>query len=195
MKFGKHEVWEDVLDEKLDEEVAPELYKIVEGNAPTIYLDSVEFFKRTYFTSSIVEILEKVIKTLRGDEKNNVILIYSLFGGGKSHTLLSVYHALRNPRALREKEVLEGQRRNIREKLEELSYLAENINARIIIVHGQTNIGQPSTPLNGKIRTVWGYIAHSLGKYELVEDYDKNLTVPPIEVLVKLFQEENVLLS
>ena len=194
MKFGKHEVWEDVLDEKLDEEVAPELYKIVEGNAPTIYLDSVEFFKRTYFTSSIVEILEKVIKTLRGDEKNNVILIYSLFGGGKSHTLLSVYHALRNPRALREKEVLEGQRRNIREKLEELSYLAENINARIIIVHGQTNIGQPSTPLNGKIRTVWGYIAHSLGKYELVEDYDKNLTVPPIEVLVKLFQEENVLL-
>lgn len=111
MKFGKHEVWEDVLDEKLDEEVAPELYKIVEGNAPTIYLDSVEFFKRTYFTSSIVEILEKVIKTLRGDEKNNVILIYSLFGGGKSHTLLSVYHALRNPRALREKEVLKPEKK------------------------------------------------------------------------------------
>ncbi|MDK2869416.1 MAG: uncharacterized protein PWP39_651 [Pyrococcus sp.] len=194
MKFGKHEVWEDVLDERLDEEVAPELYKVVEGNAPNIYLDSVEFFKRTYFTSSIVDILEKVIKTLRGEERNNVILIYSLFGGGKSHTLLSVYHALRNPGALREREVLEGQRKEIKEKLEELSYLAENVKARIIIVHGQTNIGQPSKPLNGKIRTVWGYIANSLGKYELVEDYDRNLTVPPIEELVKLFQDENVLL-
>lgn len=45
MKFGPYEVWEDVLDESFDSQVAPELGDVYTGEAPEIYRDPKEFSK------------------------------------------------------------------------------------------------------------------------------------------------------
>ncbi len=66
------------------------------------YRDPVTFFERTYFTEGLRSILGNVLLRLaRGNQSNPVILLYTGFGGGKSHTLLSIYHSSQNsPRAL-----------------------------------------------------------------------------------------------
>lgn len=199
MKFGPYEVWEDVLDESFDSQVAPELGDVYTGEAPEIYRDPKEFFKRTYFTDATVEILKRILDTFEGKERRNIFLIYSLFGGGKTHLLLTLYHAFKTPEALEDPEVLEGyipeKRETIRELAERIKLLGESV--KVVPVYGKGRVGQPSIPLDVgpySVKTIWGYIAHSLGKYSIVEKNDKNLTVPDIETLRDLFRGEKVLL-
>ncbi|NJE02106.1 ATP-binding protein [Thermococcus sp. JdF3] len=198
MKLGAFEIWDDVMDEALDKQVAPELGDVVSGNAPEIYTDSREFFRRTYFTDSMLEIIGKLVETLEGGERHNIFLIYSLFGGGKTHTLLTLYHAFREPDAMLDPEVLAG---HDPEKREKIKGLAERIKAlggvKIVPVYGKGRLGQPSKPLEVgpyKVRTVWGYIAHALGRYYIVERDDENATVPEIDTLRELFRGERVIL-
>ncbi|MDV3104678.1 ATP-binding protein [Thermococcus waiotapuensis] len=198
MRFGPFEVWDDVLDETLDMQVAPELGDVVSGNAHRVYTDSKEFFRRTYFTDAMLDVLDKIIRTLEGRERHNIFLIYSLFGGGKTHTLLTVYHAFRDPEAMLDPEVLAG---HDPEKREKIKNLAERIKAlggvKIVTVYGKGRLGQPSKPLEVgpySVKTVWGYIAHSLGKYSIVEKNDENATVPDVDTLRKLFDRKVVLL-
>ena len=198
MRLGPFEVWDDVMDEALDKQVAPELGDVVTGNAPEIYTDPREFFRRTYFTESMLEIIGKLVETLEGGERHNIFLIYSLFGGGKTHTLLTLYHAFKEPDAMLDPEVLAG---HDPEKRERIKNLAERIKAlggvKIVPVYGKGRLGQPSKPLEVgpyKVRTVWGYIAHSLGRYYIVERDDENATVPEIDTLRELFRGERVIL-
>lgn len=60
------------------------------------YRDPVKFFDRTYFSEGLRQILGNVVRRLvYGDEGNAVVLLHTGFGGGKSHTLLSIYHIAR----------------------------------------------------------------------------------------------------
>ncbi len=187
MRLGPFEVWDDVMDETLDTQVAPpELGgDVVSGNAPEIYTDPLEFFRRTYFTESMLDIIEKLVETLEGGERHNIFLIYSLFGGGKTHTLITLYHAFKNPDAMLDPEVLAGH--DPPERRERIRELAERIRSlgrvRVVPVYGKGRIGQPSKPPLEvgpyRVRTVWGgYIAHVLGRYHIVERDDENQTVP-----------------
>lgn len=143
--------------------------------------------------------MKRILDTFEGKERRNIFLIYSLFGGGKTHLLLTLYHAFKTPEALEDPEVLEGyipeKRETIRELAERIKLLGESV--KVVPVYGKGRVGQPSIPLDVgpySVKTIWGYIAHSLGKYSIVEKNDKNLTVPDIETLRDLFRGEKVLL-
>lgn len=198
MKLGSFEVWEDVMDESLDMQVAPELGDVVSGSAPKIYTDSREFFRRTYFTDSMLNILGRLLDTFDGKEKSNIFLIYSLFGGGKTHTLLTIYHAFKNPDAMLDSEVLKGHSFEKQEKIKEMAERIKQLgDVKLVPIYGKGRIGQPSKPLElppHRIRTIWGYIAHYLGKFSIVEDYDRTATIPEVEVLRELFKGEKVIL-
>lgn len=198
MRLGPFEVWDDVMDETLDTQVAPELGDVVSGNAPEIYTDPLEFFRRTYFTESMLDIIEKLVETLEGGERHNIFLIYSLFGGGKTHTLITLYHAFKNPDAMLDPEVLAGHDPERRERIRELAERIRSLGrVRVVPVYGKGRIGQPSKPLEVgpyRVRTVWGYIAHVLGRYHIVERDDENQTVPEPDTLRELFKGESVVL-
>ncbi|NJE13749.1 DUF499 domain-containing protein [Thermococcus sp. LS2] len=196
--MGNLEVWEDVMDESLDTQVAPELGDVVTGKAHRIYTDAREFFKRTYFTDTMLQIFERLIETFEGRERHNLFLIYSLFGGGKTHTILAIYHAFNDPDALLDEDVLHGYPPEKREKIVEIAEKIKELGGvRIVPVYGKGEIGRPSKPLDlkaYKVRTVWGYIAHALGKYDVMRTDDENLTAPEIEVIRELFSGQKVLL-
>ena len=56
----------------------------------------------------MIQIFERLLDTFEKGGKHNLFLIYSLFGGGKTHTILAIYHAFKDPDALFDEEVLEG---------------------------------------------------------------------------------------
>ena len=89
------------------DEFAIALDQVVDGTAPEDYWDPVQFFSRTFFTQALREHTGTVLRRLSGRTENSapVLSLVTQFGGGKTHTLTSLYHLVR---AGREAGNLEG---------------------------------------------------------------------------------------
>lgn len=76
------------------DEFAIALEQVVARTAPTDYTDPVQFFSRTYFTRALKEHSGMVLRRLSGRTENTapVLTLVTQFGGGKTHTLTSLYH-------------------------------------------------------------------------------------------------------
>ena len=85
----------DIRQGRLDESVfAANLAEVALGNGREIYNNPVLFFSKTFFTAGLKSITKTVIKGLNGNEdaENRVISLQTGFGGGKTHTLISLFH-------------------------------------------------------------------------------------------------------
>ena len=177
----------DVLDPGYDDKLAPEIDEVVLGTAPIIYSDPVEFFKRTYPTQSIRIILEEIANVLREGSGRKIYPLVSLFGGGKTHTLLTIYHALRNPDKVSLIDPELGEKYRGLERVD------------VIVVNGKTDSLAPSpvTPLETGgpyIRTLWGYVAYKLGQYDVVREFDEKLQAPGRDVLRRILGNRRVVI-
>ena len=76
------------------DEFAIALEQVVAGTAPKDYSDPAQFFVRTCFTRALVEHAGMVLRRLAGSTANTapVLTLITQFGGGKTHTLTSLYH-------------------------------------------------------------------------------------------------------
>ncbi len=76
------------------DEFAIALEQVVAGIAPKDYSDPVQFFSRTCFTRALMEHIGMVLRRLSGRTENTapVLTLITQFGGGKTHTLTSLYH-------------------------------------------------------------------------------------------------------
>ncbi len=89
---------EDVLMGRTkDEEFAADLSQVVIGTAVPEYADPATFFKYTYPTRGLKTLLETVCRRLsgKGGELNSVIRLDTQYGGGKTHGLIALVHAVR----------------------------------------------------------------------------------------------------
>lgn len=84
---------EDILEGRLKEEVfAADLWQVYTGRAPADYKDPNLFFRRTYETVGIRRLVNAVKSRLDGEGGNSVIQLQTPFGGGKTHSLIYLYH-------------------------------------------------------------------------------------------------------
>ena len=76
------------------DEFAIALEQVVAGTAPADYRDPAQFFSRTCFTRALKEHAGMVLRRLSGRTENTapVLTLVTQFGGGKTHTLASLYH-------------------------------------------------------------------------------------------------------
>ena len=76
------------------DEFAIALEQVVAGSAPPDYCDPTQFFSRTCFTRALTEHSGMVLRRLSGTTENTapVLTLITQFGGGKTHTLTSLYH-------------------------------------------------------------------------------------------------------
>ena len=199
MGFLSHAgLWRDVLEPRLDEKAAPSLGGVHLGKEEPLYSDPVEFFRRTLVTSHMAEALENVADALMGRGGNKLVMLLSLFGGGKTHTLLTIYHAFRNPAALLEAKTEDsGTRERLRRLAEELSRIGS---VRVVVLDGYFSELAP-TPVNPlvvpggyRVQTIWGSLAHQLGRFGEVRENDEKLLAPPADVLARLLGNEPVLI-
>ncbi len=85
----------DIKQGRLDESVfAANLAEVALGNGREIYSNPGVFFSKTFFTAGLKNVAKTVLKGLNGkeDAENRVISLQTGFGGGKTHTLISLYH-------------------------------------------------------------------------------------------------------
>ena len=65
------------------------------GEGAYEYRDPVEFFARTYVTEGMTGLLEQALRRVSGKDGEPVIQLKTAFGGGKTHSMLALYHMLR----------------------------------------------------------------------------------------------------
>ena len=179
---------------------APKLGEVLSGKADKVYTDAKEFFRRTYFSQNLIDLLKRVVRAIKGEESSRIIILYSFYGGGKTHSILTIYHAFKNPDALKDEEVLRDYDEAIKQEIcklaDEIKEISKDL--KVIIATGDDTrfFGHPTEPIDMppyKIHTLWGYIAHNLGKYGLVENYDKNLSIPPQNKINDLLSGEKAI--
>src|SRR5574337_383413 len=159
----------DVREGKFQQaEFAADLSRVHAGTANVEYQDPTLFFQRTFITEGMRLLLDSVVKRLAGKGGEPVIQLQTAFGGGKTHTMLAVYHLVTRNCALSE---LAG----IPELIER-SGLMDVAQARVAVLDGTAHApGQPWKHGKQSIRTLWGELAWQLGGAEafaLVQEAD-----------------------
>ncbi len=83
----------DVLEGTFKQaEFAADLSQVAAGTASEDYQDAEKFFSRTYITEGMRLLLISVAQRLSGIGGDPVVQLQTSFGGGKTHTMLAVYH-------------------------------------------------------------------------------------------------------
>ncbi len=174
----------DVLSEAFSEDIfALDLGPLADGNpnVATVYRDPEHFFRASYLTSGLKSLLKDVLSRLEGGAGNRVMKLITPFGGGKSHTLAALFHAARNRDALN--------------AIPEGKDLPTPSKARIAVFDGQffdaTN-GKKIPGTEKYARTVWGWIAWSLGGkegYELLRGQDQSRVAPGGDEILELLKQ------
>jgi hypothetical protein len=75
-------------------EFAVHLQHVADGTAPRDYVEPEKFFARNYFSQALVEHCGMALRRLNGETANTapVLSLITQFGGGKTHTLTTLYH-------------------------------------------------------------------------------------------------------
>ncbi|MDD6486202.1 MAG: DUF499 domain-containing protein [Spirochaetales bacterium] len=175
---------EDVLNgTSTQSEFAADLNSVATGKASSEYQDAQTFYSRTYITEGMALLLKNVIMRLNGKGGEPVIQLKTSFGGGKTHSMIAVYHLAKHSCPLNQ--------------LHGVSPLLDNLGfndipqAQVAVIDGNSlSPGQPWSRGSHQIQTLWGELAWQLGGeegYKFLEESDKNRTSPGKDLLVSIF--------
>jgi hypothetical protein len=162
---------EDIRAGRLEEAVfAANIWAVVQGTAPNVYLDPEEFFRKTYMTVGLGTVLSRVAGALRGGEAGDrIISLQTAFGGGKTHTLVALWHLAKNGERLRKSTSSDDLRRVLGDRFpDRVRSIAVFTNATCDVTQGRI------TPVGIHTRTLWGELALQLGGKELYEKVRPN---------------------
>jgi predicted AAA+ superfamily ATPase len=164
-------------------EFAADLFQVATHNADDEYQDPVSFFRRTYLTNGLRELLVGAARRLSGHGGDPVIDLQTNFGGGKTHSMIALYHLASGVPAAE----LPG----VGELLVEREVSLPPSIQRAVVVGSLFSPSSPSVKPDGTVvNTVWGEIAHQLAGidgYRLVEADDLAGTNPGSK-LIDLFR-------
>lgn len=185
--------WRDVVEPHQDvatgefqqAEFAADLAKVHNGSAPAEYRNPREFFARTYLTDGLSTLLAGAAKRLNGGGGDPVVELQTNFGGGKTHSMLALYHMVGGTPT----EDLPG--------LDQLmSRNSLNVPAKVnrAVLVGTSRGPQDVISAEGgqKIRTTWGELAWQLGGAEgfaMVAENDERGIAPGSNLLEALFKK------
>lgn len=193
--------WRDVMEPHPDvaegrykaAEFAADLNQVAKGEGAYEYRDPVEFFNRTYVTEGMKKLLVQALERVSGRGGEPVIQLKTAFGGGKTHSMLALYHMLRGKTTAEAISV-------VKPILKEAGITAlpkANVAVLVGTAMNPSKRNNPPTLPGYTVSTIWGEMAFQLvisaGKPELYGKYireaDRNGTSPGSEALKNLFNE------
>lgn len=179
----------DVASGKFQQaEFAADLFQVITNRASDEYKNPKEFFRRTYFTEGLSQLLGRAWLRLSGVGGDPVVELQTNFGGGKTHSLLALYHLFSGTVKTTDVEGIEhisAQTKNLPDKLPTAK--------RAVLACNYLSVDSPWKKIDGTvIRTLWGEMAWQLGGkdgYKLVAEADKQSVSPGGEKLTQLFEQ------
>lgn len=176
--FGVVRPHQDIRQGHLDESVfAANLADVAQDLGPEVYRNAPLFFEKTYPTAGLRTVAGRVIKGLNGgqDASNRVISLQTGFGGGKTHTLISLYHLAKMGRQATQYQATQALLAQIGEPTFD--------KANIAVFTNTTNDPAQGRRVESDItlRTIWGELAYQLGgrdAYEIIRVNDEGRSAP-----------------
>ena len=170
----------DVLSGRFKEsEFAANLHSVAHetGSTSEEYSNPVEFFRRTFLTDGLKDLLTQAASRIAGGAAGSpVINLQTTFGGGKTHSMLAVWHLFSDVPAT-----------ELPQEVQEIIHsagLSDEGRAirRVAVVGNEIAAGQARDRGDGMlVRTLWGEIARQLGgreAFDLIADSDARSTSP-----------------
>ena len=165
-------------------EFAADLWQVHLGEGSDEYKQPQEFFRRTYLTESLTRLLVGGVQRIEGTGGDPVVQLQTNFGGGKTHSMLALYHLFSGANAS-ELAGLDG-------VLAAAGVQRLPKAKRVVLVGNKISPGNPVTKPDGTVvRTLWGELAYQLGgpkAFARVKADDEKATNPG-DVLRELFKE------
>lgn len=165
-------------------EFAADLWQVHLGEGSDEYRRPQEFFRRTYLTESLKRLLVGGVQRLAGKGGDPVVQLQTNFGGGKTHSMLALYHLFSGS--------IPGELAGVDAVLAEAGLNSLPKSKRVVLVGNKISPGNPVTKADGTVvRTLWGELAWQLGgkkAFARVKADDEKATNPG-DVLRELFKE------
>ncbi|MCE2752488.1 MAG: ATP-binding protein [Pirellula sp.] len=176
----------DVLEGTFQQsEFAADITAVHSGKATKEYQDASAFYDRTFITEGMRLLLTQVAQRLVGNGGEPVIQLQTAFGGGKTHTMLAVYHLATRKCALSELAGIPS--------LVEQAGMMDVPQARVAVLDGTAHApGQAWKHGKQTIKTLWGELAWQLGGsegYAMVKEADATGTSPGKDLLRDLLAQ------
>ena len=166
-------------------EFAADLAQVIAKRAEPEYQNPKEFFARTYITNGLKDFLQASVKRISGGGGDPIIQLKTSFGGGKTHTMLALYHLLDRNFDTKKSDSLE----KVFPKDESFKIPKANI---AVLVGTAVSVTKPTKCGNVNVKTLWGYMAAQLGgekAYALIKKDDVAGTAPGSTSLIELFSK------
>ncbi len=196
--IGQHlQSWRDVMQPHPDvaegryraAEFAADLAQVSRGEGAIEYRDPVEFFNRTYVTEGMAGLLVESLQRISGHGGEPVIQLKTAFGGGKTHSMLALYHMVRGGTPISHISILKP--------IMDRAGLDKLPKANVAVLVGTaldpTRKKNPANLPKYTVNTIWGEMAYQLvtsaGRpdlYAIVSDSDRRGVSPGSEALKTL---------
>ena len=156
------------------------------GEGAETYRDPREFYRITYITGGLRKVLQSAIERLAGKGGDPVIGLQTSFGGGKTHTMLALYHlaSAKNP------ETLPG----LADIFKDAGVATLPMRSKpVVFVGTAAGANQPFTVEGARtVKSLWGLIAVKLGgwkAYETIKSSDEARTNPGSVAMIAILKQ------
>lgn len=192
--------WRDIMQPHPDvaegryqtAEFAADLAQVSRGEGAFEYRDPVEFFARTYITEGMSGLLVKSLQRIAGKGGEPVIQLKTAFGGGKTHSMLALYHLVKGGASVDKIPSLKP----ILEKAGLDTLPKANVSVLVGTALDPNKKKNPANLPGYTVNTIWGEMAYQLvtsaGRpdlYAMIREADRHGVSPGSETLKNLLNE------
>ncbi len=171
------------------DEFAADLNGVRTGEARPVYREPGMFFDRTYPTFSMKTLAGDVLRRLAGQGGKPVLQLQVAYGGGKTHTLITLLHLAERGQTLADHKTVS--------EFVAFAGLPQAPKARVALLPGDQFDVKEGLEVYGpdgktrRVRTLWGALAYQLGGdvgYARLKAHDEDFTSPAEPLLVDLLR-------
>lgn len=181
---------DDVRRDELEPaEFAADLYAVRTGDARKVYRVPAHFFDRTYPTHNLKTLARDVLRRLAGQGGNPIITLQVAYGGGKTHSLITLLHLaesgteLQTHSTVQEFTAFSGLGTLPRTRVAILPFDEFDVKNGLLVISPDGSQRQVKTP--------WGALAYQLAGDEglaIVAEHEADYINPAEQPLVKLLE-------
>ena len=170
-------------------EFAADLYAVRTGDARKVYRVPALFFDRTYPTHNLKTLARDVLRRLAGQDGNPIITLQVAYGGGKTHSLITLLHLAENGTELQTHTTVQefmafsGLRTLPRTRVAILPFDEFDVKNGLLVISPDGSQRQVKTP--------WGALAYQLAGDEglaIVAEHEADYINPAEQPLVELLE-------